>query len=81
MGQLYIDGTRVTNTFDAAGQQLTQQDVLGIRTLGYDLDGGQTSVAFPTGLRLTMAFDPAANRISLRLLRYRKMPWTFKIGT
>ena len=65
MGQLYIDGTRVTNTFDAAGQQLTQQDLLGIRSFGYDLDGRKTSVAFPTGLNLTMTFDAVSNRIVL----------------
>ena len=65
VGQLYLDGTRATNTFDPAGQQLTQQDWLGIRTMGYDLNGRQTSVAYPTGLNLTMGFDPVANRISL----------------
>ena len=56
-GQVYIDWTRVTNTWDGAGQQLTQQDLLGIRSFGYDLDGRQTSVAFPTGLNLTHTFD------------------------
>src|SRR5262249_24988749 len=64
-GQVYIDGTRATNTWDAAGQQLTQQDLLGVRSFGYDLDGRKTSVAFPTGLNLTMSFDPVSNRLSL----------------
>ena len=64
VGQDYIDGTRVTRTFDAADQQLTQLDLLGVRSFGYDLDGRQTSVAFPTGLNLTHTFDPVSNRLS-----------------
>jgi YD repeat-containing protein len=51
VGQLCFGGTRVTNSFAGAGQQTTQQDLLGVRSFG--LAGRQTSVAFPTGRKLT----------------------------
>jgi RHS repeat-associated protein len=65
VGTLYLAGTRVTNTFDAARRQLTQQDVTGVTSYSYDLAGRQISVAYPTGKTLTYAFDAARNRILL----------------
>ena len=41
VGTLYLNGTRVTNTFDAAGQQSTMQDLTGITGYTYDLAGRQ----------------------------------------
>ncbi len=54
-----------TTVFAAARQQITQQNFLGVRTYGYDLNGRQTSVAYPTRLILTYAFDVVSNRTSL----------------
>jgi RHS repeat-associated protein len=65
VGQLYPDSTRVTNTFDAARQQLTQQDSIGIRSFSWDLDGRQIGVVDPTGMTLTYTLDPVGNRILL----------------
>jgi RHS repeat-associated protein len=65
VGTLYLAGTRVTNTFDAAGQQLTMQDVTGITGYAYDLAGRQVSVAYPTNKTLTYAFDATSNRTGL----------------
>ena len=65
VGTLYLAGTRVTNTFDAAGQQTNMQDVTGITGYTYDLAGRQLSVAYPTGKTLTYAFDAVGNRALL----------------
>ena len=54
---LYIDATRVTNTWDSAGQQLTMQDVTGVTGYVYDLDGRQIAVQNPTGISLTSTLD------------------------
>ena len=59
---LYIDSTRVTNTWDSAGQQLTCQDVTGITSLIWDLDGRKTATQNPTGINLTNTLDPLGNR-------------------
>ena len=59
------DGTNATFTFDAAGQQITEQSFLGVRTYGYDLNGRQTRVAYPTGFILTFAYDSVSNRTTL----------------
>ena len=71
VGTLYLNATRVTNTFDAAGQQSTMQDLTGITGYTYDLAGRQISVAYPTGKTLTYAFDPIGNRIAAHRSRRR----------
>jgi YD repeat-containing protein len=60
-----VNATRVTNTFDAAGQQLTMQDLTGVTNYSYDLAGRQISVAYPTNKTLTYAYDPNRNRTLL----------------
>jgi YD repeat-containing protein len=62
VGTLYIDSTRVTSTFDAAGQPITEQDVTGITSLSWDRDGRQISVVYPAGNALTYSLDPVGNR-------------------
>jgi len=66
VGQLYPNGTMVTNTFDAAGQQITQQDSTGIRSFSWDQDGRQIGVVDPTGMTLTYTLDPVGNRLLLQ---------------
>ena len=65
VGTLYVDSTRVTNTFDAAGQPITAQDVTGITSFAFDLDGRQISVLYPAGNALTYSLDPVGNRLLL----------------
>lgn len=66
IGQIYIDSTRVTNTFDAAGQQITSQDVTDITTYTWDLDSRKIVVLNPTGIALTSTLDPVGNRLVLQ---------------
>ena len=61
-GTRYADDTRVTNTWDAAGQPLTTQDVSGIYSYSHDLDGRQTQVVYPTGKMLSYSYDAVGNR-------------------
>src|ERR1019366_8757853 len=65
-GQVYIDGTRVTNTWDSAGQQLTSQDSTGITVYVWDLDGRKTATQNPTGINLTQTLDLVGNRLVLQ---------------
>ena len=65
VGTLYVDSTRVTSTFDAAGQPITSQDVTGITSFAFDLDGRQISVLYPAGNALTYSLDPVGNRLLL----------------
>lgn len=62
---LYQDGTRITVTFDNAGQQTTMQDLAGVTSFGYDFDGRQNSVAYPGIGTLTYTFDAVGNRTLL----------------
>jgi len=64
-GTLYVDGSMVTNTWDAAGQQLTSQDITGITSLLWDLNGRQMATQNPTGINLTNTLDPLGNRLVL----------------
>src|SRR3984957_3461463 len=64
-GQLYIDGTRVTSTWDSASQQITSQDVTGITTYVWDLDSRKIATQYPTGINLTNTLDPVGNRLLL----------------
>ena len=76
---VYINGTRVTNTSfaltpssrraaqrtrNAAGEQITSQDVTGTTSMGYDLNGRNVYQQFPTGIALTNTFDGANNRLT-----------------
>ena len=61
---VYIDGTRVTNTWNGAGEQTTSQDVTGVTSMGYDLNGRNVYQQFPTGISLTNTFDGANNRLT-----------------
>lgn len=65
VGTLYVDSTRVTNTFDAAGQQTTEQDVTGTTSYSYDRDGRQVAVLYPAGNALTYSLDAVGNRVLL----------------
>jgi RHS repeat-associated protein len=62
----YIDNTRVTNTWDAAGQQLTSQDVTGITSFVWDNDSRKIATQNPTGINLTNTLDPVGNRLVLQ---------------
>jgi RHS repeat-associated protein len=63
VGVLYRDGCRVTHTFDAARRQTLMADPMGETLYGYDATGRVTSVAYPTGLALTYAFDALGQRL------------------
>ena len=62
VGQEYIDGTRATFTFDAAGEQTTMQDVTGVTTNLWDNAGRQVGVVNGAGKALTFTLDPVGNR-------------------
>ena len=64
-GTLYMDGSMVTNTWDAAAQQLTSQDITGVTSLLWDLNGRQIATQNPTGINLTNTLDPLGNRLVL----------------
>jgi YD repeat-containing protein len=49
-------------TYDAAGNQLTGQNSIGIYTMTYDALNRVTSVAEPGGQALAFAYDKAGNR-------------------
>jgi YD repeat-containing protein len=53
----HIDGIVVTNTWDAAGHQITSQDVTGITSFVWDLNGRKTATQNPTGINLTTTLD------------------------
>ncbi len=76
-GQLYIDETRVTNTFDAAEQQLTMQDVSGITNYSYDRQGMRTVMQKGTSLALTYAFDPGGNTLQYQNPLGGFMQWAY----
>jgi RHS repeat-associated protein len=61
----YIDSIRVTNSFDAAGQQIVSADVTGITSYVWDLEGRKVNTVFPTGIALTNTLDPVGNRLVL----------------
>jgi RHS repeat-associated protein len=63
---LYIDSTRVTNTWDAISQQITSQDVTGITSYVWDQDSRKTATQNPTGINLTQTLDAVANRLVLQ---------------
>ena len=65
VGILYQDHTRVTYTFDPAGQQTTMQDVTGVTSYTHDSAGRQASVVNPTGKALTYSFDSVGNRVGM----------------
>ncbi len=56
----------MTNTWDSAEQQLTSQDVTGITSLLWDLDGRKYATQNPTGINLTVTLDPVGNRLVLQ---------------
>src|SRR3984957_7409524 len=64
-GQLYIDGTRVTSTWDSASQQITSQDVTGITSYVWDLDSRKIATQYPTAVNLTNTLDAVGNRLVL----------------
>ena len=61
----YIDGGRVTNSFDAAGQQIISADGTGITTYVWDLNSRRIATQNPTGINLTSTLDPLGNRLVL----------------
>lgn len=68
VSRLYYDGTRVTNTFDAAGRQLTMsirirtgQDVSGVTSWTYDQRGLATRIINGAGRALTYTRDGVGN--------------------
>jgi RHS repeat-associated protein len=61
---VYIDGTRVTNSWDAAGQPLNGADVTGVYTYIWDSDSRKTVTQNPTGINLTATLDSVGNRLS-----------------
>ncbi len=65
-GTLYVDSTRVTNTWDAAGQQTGSQDVTGAYGYVWDLDGRKTATQNPTGINLTNTLDALGTRLVLQ---------------
>jgi YD repeat-containing protein len=64
-GTHYIDGTRVTNTWDSASQQITSQDVTGITSFVWDADSRKIATVNPTGIALTATLDSLGNRLVL----------------
>src|SRR3984957_7731651 len=64
-GQVYIDGTRVTSTWDSASQQITSQDVTGITSYVWDLDSRKIATQYPTAVNLTNTLDAVGNRLGL----------------
>ena len=62
----YIDNTRVTNSWDAAGQQIVSADSTGITSYVWDLDSRKTATQNPTGINLTSTLDPLGNRLLLQ---------------
>ena len=65
-GQVYIDGTRVTNTWDSAGQQLTSADSTGLYSFIWDNDSRKIATQNPTGINLTNTLDGVGNRLVLQ---------------
>jgi uncharacterized protein RhaS with RHS repeats len=64
--KLYMDGTRVTSTWDSAGQQTVVADYTGITSTVWDLDSRKTATQNPTGIYLTVTLDPLGNRLLLQ---------------
>ncbi|HET6386960.1 MAG TPA: hypothetical protein VFJ58_26530 [Armatimonadota bacterium] len=60
VGRQYIDGTRATFTFDAAGEQTTMQDVTGVTTYLRDNAVRQIGVVNGAGKALTFTLDLVA---------------------
>lgn len=65
VGRQYIDGTRATFTFDAAGEQTTMQDVTGVTTYLRDNAVRQIGVVNGAGKALTFTLDLVGNRMGL----------------
>ncbi len=63
---LYVDSTRVTNTWDGAGQRTGSQDVTGAYGYVFDLDGRKTATQNPTGIKLTNTLDALGTRLVLQ---------------
>ena len=61
----YIDNTRVTNSWDPAGQPFVNADITGIYSYVWDLDGRLSSTVVPTGIALTNTLDSVGNRMAL----------------
>ena len=66
VGQIYIDGTRVTSIYDPAGRQTGMQDVTGITSMAYDAGGRQSAVVNGAGLALTYGYDATGERVSMQ---------------
>src|ERR1700722_1880905 len=63
--KIFIDGTRVTSTWDSASQQITSQDVTGITSYVWDLDSRKIATQYPTAVNLTNTLDAVGNRVVL----------------
>ncbi len=62
----YMDGTRVTNSWDASGQQIVSADSTGITSLVWDQNSRKIATQNPTGINLTNTLDPLGNRLGLQ---------------
>ena len=62
----YMDGTRVTNSWDAAGQQIVSADSTGITSIVWDQNSRKLATQNPTGINLTNSLDPLGNRLVLQ---------------
>ncbi len=63
---LYVDGTRVTNSWDPAGQQIVSADSTGITSMVWDQNSRKIATQNPTGINLTNSLDPLGNRLGLQ---------------
>ncbi|MCX6362496.1 MAG: hypothetical protein NT029_22105 [Armatimonadetes bacterium] len=76
VGRLCRDGTRVTNSFDAAGRQVAMGDSTGMTTYTLEAAGRQVLVNNWVGAPITYTLDPVGNRT------YMKDPdghyWTYE---
>ena len=62
----YMDGTRVTNSWDRAGQQIVSADSTGITSMVWDQNSRKIATQNPTGINLTNSLDPLGNRLGLQ---------------
>ncbi len=62
----YMDGTRVTNSWDPAGQQIISADSTGITSMVWDQNSRKIATQNPTGINLTNSLDPLGNRLVLQ---------------
>ena len=65
MQRLWLDGQRITTTYDALGRVVAKIDPAGYTTHTYDMGSRLTSVALPLGKGLGYAYDPASRRTRL----------------